>query len=304
MGVFDGYRVTSGFGWRTHPIRGGKEWHTGIDLVKAHKSPIKAFTSGEVIYAGMGKSGTGFGGYGNVVLIKDKNNRGQLYAHLHSVAVKKGQKISKGQTIGYQGSTGQSTCSHLHFEVRKKAEDHIPYGWRANRKDNCLAPEDYLKGFVEDTKARNKHIYFPPGKGNWKVYPLDKVPVAKNTKGEINPTKFGGLTYEILGEDEPHTYIIQTSDFGKVKVYGHPSTDAVIKEKKVTKPSGKSIVPYPGHLIKKGSKGKDVERIQRAVGVTPDGVYGTKTEAAVKAYQERHGLSADGVVGPKYKWGL
>jgi len=60
-----------------------------------------------------------------------------------------------------------------------------------------------------------------------------------------------------------------------------------------------SIVPYPGHLIKKGSRGKDVERIQRAVKVTPDGIFGSKTEAAVKAYQRRHGLSADGIVGSK-----
>jgi GH24 family phage-related lysozyme (muramidase) len=62
--------------------------------------------------------------------------------------------------------------------------------------------------------------------------------------------------------------------------------------------SGKDIVPYPGHLIKSGSKGKDVERIQRAVGADPDGIYGPKTEAAVKAYQKRHGLTVDGIVGP------
>jgi lysozyme len=59
------------------------------------------------------------------------------------------------------------------------------------------------------------------------------------------------------------------------------------------------IVPYPGHLIKEGSRGRDVERIQRAVGATPDGIFGSKTEAAVKAYQKRHGLAAEGIVGPK-----
>lgn len=62
---------------------------------------------------------------------------------------------------------------------------------------------------------------------------------------------------------------------------------------------GEAIVPYPGHFIKRGSREKDVERIQRAVGVTPDGVFGPKTEAAVKAYQSRHGLVVDGIVGPQ-----
>lgn len=60
-----------------------------------------------------------------------------------------------------------------------------------------------------------------------------------------------------------------------------------------------SIVKYPGKVIKVGSKGKDVERIQRAVGVKPDGIYGKGTAAAVKSYQKRKKLSADGIVGAK-----
>jgi len=59
------------------------------------------------------------------------------------------------------------------------------------------------------------------------------------------------------------------------------------------------IVPYPGHLIRRGSTGIDVKRIQRAVKVNPDGIFGPNTEAAVKAYQRRHGLSVDGIVGPE-----
>ncbi len=71
------------------------------------------------------------------------------------------------------------------------------------------------------------------------------------------------------------------------------------------KPSStkEAVVPYPGKLIKRGSKGKDVERIQRAVGVNPDGDFGAKTEASVKNYQKRHGLKVDGIVG-KDTWNM
>jgi LysM repeat protein len=65
--------------------------------------------------------------------------------------------------------------------------------------------------------------------------------------------------------------------------------------------SGSSVVPYPGYLIRNGSTGKDVERIQRALGINVDGIFGKQTEAAVKAYQKRHSLSIDGIVG-KETW--
>lgn len=77
----------------------------------------------------------------------------------------------------------------------------------------------------------------------------------------------------------------------KLDEYKKPSTS--------NKTNSEAIVPYPGHLIKVGSKGKDVERIQRAVGVTADGIFGNATKKAVQAYQKRHGLEVDGIVGKK-----
>jgi len=148
-----GYRVTSPFGWRNHPIKGKRSFHTGIDLVKSHKAPIEAFTGGKVLFAGMGRTGSGFGGYGNVVLIEDKNGRGQVYAHLDSVSVRVGQTVNAGQTIGRQGNTGNSTGSHLHFEVRKKAQAHAPYGWTANRQTNCLEPTSYINNYGSKTST-------------------------------------------------------------------------------------------------------------------------------------------------------
>ena len=107
--VFSGYRVTSNYGWRIHPIHNTKKFHAGIDLVKSHNAIIKAFMGGTVLYAGNGVSGTGVGGFGNVVVIKDKNGRAHVYAHLNSVLVKKGQSVSKGSNIGRQGAKGQVT---------------------------------------------------------------------------------------------------------------------------------------------------------------------------------------------------
>jgi murein DD-endopeptidase MepM/ murein hydrolase activator NlpD len=147
MANWKGYRITSNFGWRNNPFGSGKEFHTGIDLVKSHKAAIEAFVSGIVLYAGEGKTGTGLGGYGNVVLIKDNKGRGHLYAHLDSVSVRKGQSIKAGQTIGRQGATGQVTGSHLHYEVRKGTSP--SYGWIADRANNCLNPTNYVDGYKE-----------------------------------------------------------------------------------------------------------------------------------------------------------
>ncbi|MFE1627558.1 peptidoglycan DD-metalloendopeptidase family protein [Brevibacillus reuszeri] len=146
------YRVTSPFGWRSGPINGNPEFHTGIDLVKTHQAPINAFVAGEVIHAKEGVAGSGFGGYGIVVAIRDPDN-GHLhcYAHLDSVAVKVGDKVKQGQVIGRQGNTGQSTGSHLHYEIRKSSSPQ--FGWIADREKNCLEPVKYLDDYF--TKAQN-----------------------------------------------------------------------------------------------------------------------------------------------------
>ncbi|MFD1606161.1 LysM peptidoglycan-binding domain-containing protein [Oceanobacillus luteolus] len=157
---FEGYRVTSPYGWRR--LSGVREFHSGIDLVKAHKAPIYSFTAGTVIYAGLGKSGTGLGNLGNVVVIRDKNGRGQLYAHLDRVAVKAGTNIKMGQFIGYQGATGRVTGSHLHYEVRKKTAP--SYGWESDEENSTLEPTAYLRNFDSGTaSAPNKKYIVKAG---------------------------------------------------------------------------------------------------------------------------------------------
>ena len=111
--------VTSPYGMRRNPVTGQYAMHKGTDFSCNKKHiPVFAVADGVVEESMFGKSGSGFGGYGNVVLIKHDDSFYTLYAHLHNRLVNKGAKVKKGQTIGTCGSTGQSTGIHLHFEVR------------------------------------------------------------------------------------------------------------------------------------------------------------------------------------------
>lgn len=106
-------RLTSPFGYRTHPIYGGRRLHAGVDVGAGYGTPIVAAQSGYVLSAYC----TG-GGYGCRVVIDHGGGVATMYAHQSSFAVAEGQDVSAGQTIGYVGSTGASTGPHLHFEVR------------------------------------------------------------------------------------------------------------------------------------------------------------------------------------------
>ena len=115
--------ISSGFGSRWGTT------HKGIDIPASYGSAIVAADSGTVIQAGYGISGSGYGGYGNVVAIDHGNGIITLYAHMSSVATSVGATVAKGQTIGYVGSTGNSTGNHCHFEVRVNGTAVDPLGY-------------------------------------------------------------------------------------------------------------------------------------------------------------------------------
>jgi murein DD-endopeptidase MepM/ murein hydrolase activator NlpD len=104
--------VTSGFGYRTHPVLGTQRLHAGVDFGAATGTPIVAATDGTVVSAGWQ------GGYGNAVIIDHGGGEATLYGHQSRLAVSSGASVSRGQIIGYVGSTGMSTGPHLHFELR------------------------------------------------------------------------------------------------------------------------------------------------------------------------------------------
>jgi murein DD-endopeptidase MepM/ murein hydrolase activator NlpD len=107
-------RISSGFGWRTHPITKENHVHAGIDLSAPEGSPIYATGDGIIERADNLAQG-----YGNHVVINHGYGYQTLYGHMTKWAVRQGQKIKRGDLVGYVGSTGLSTSPHLHYEVIK-----------------------------------------------------------------------------------------------------------------------------------------------------------------------------------------
>lgn len=104
--------MSSGFGYRADPFTGAAAMHAGLDFKGAIGTPILAAAEGRVVLAGFN------GGYGNSVEIRHANGIVTRYAHLSGLNVRKGQMVGRGVRVGRMGSTGRSTGSHLHFEVR------------------------------------------------------------------------------------------------------------------------------------------------------------------------------------------
>jgi len=120
-------RITSPFGWRTHPIFKSSSFHSGIDIGGPNYGDIRASNSGKVIYSGW------YGGYGKVVILEHGIVNGKpittLYAHMSSILVSNGQRVTKGQVIGKEGTTGYSTGPHCHFEVRVNGQPNNPLNY-------------------------------------------------------------------------------------------------------------------------------------------------------------------------------
>lgn len=107
-----GARLTSNYGRRRDPINGGWAMHEGIDYAAPYGSQIRATAGGVVKRTGW------MGGYGRVIIIEHAFGFETRYAHLKRSLVKVGQRVERGETIAEMGSSGRSTGSHIHYEVR------------------------------------------------------------------------------------------------------------------------------------------------------------------------------------------
>ncbi len=113
-------RVTSGFKMRFHPILQTWRAHLGVDYGAPTGTAVRSVGDGVVDFAGVQN------GFGNVVMVKHRNNNVTVYAHLSKINVKKGQAVSQGQNVGAVGATGWATGPHLHFEFRVNGQQQDP----------------------------------------------------------------------------------------------------------------------------------------------------------------------------------
>ena len=129
-------RMTSGYGYRIHPIYKTRKMHYGMDY--SAKVGTEIYATGDGIISKVKRSKRG---YGNYVKINHGFGYETLYAHMSRYIVKKGQKVKRGEVIGYVGNSGISTAPHLHYEVRKDNKKINP----VNFYFNDLTPEEYEK---------------------------------------------------------------------------------------------------------------------------------------------------------------
>lgn len=126
-------RIASYFGWRIHPIDKVRKFHEGIDFSAPVGTDIHVTGNGIVEKVRYSSS------YGNMIVVDHGYNYKTLYAHLSGFNVKKGQKVTRGQVIGFVGNTGRSAGAHLHYEVQYKGRKVDP----KNYYFNDLTPEQY-----------------------------------------------------------------------------------------------------------------------------------------------------------------
>lgn len=116
-------RISSPYGWRTHPIYGYRSFHTGIDIAAPAGTTVKAARRGEVLYVGYRDA------YGLIVIIDHGNSLATVYAHLSKAYVRAGQSVGTLGNVAAVGCTGWCTGPHLHFEVRLNGNPQNPRNW-------------------------------------------------------------------------------------------------------------------------------------------------------------------------------
>ena len=127
-------RMASGYGWRSDPFTKARKKHYGMDFTAPRGTPIYASGNGKVIRADQGSLG-----YGKHIRIDHGFGYISLYAHMSKYNVRKGQKVKRGDLIGFVGNTGRSQAPHLHYEVHKNGKKINPINFYYGN----LSPEEF-----------------------------------------------------------------------------------------------------------------------------------------------------------------
>jgi murein DD-endopeptidase MepM/ murein hydrolase activator NlpD len=124
--------ISSSYGVRISPFTGKEQFHPGVDIAGAEKTPIVAPAKGTIVFAGKD------GALGMSVRIKHDSVHESIYGHLHKASVKKGQHVERGEVIGYMGNSGRSTGPHLHYEIVKNGKNVNPFQYMMDWKTDNL----------------------------------------------------------------------------------------------------------------------------------------------------------------------
>ena len=140
--------IASGFGLRIHPVYKVIRMHNGIDFAATVGTPVYATADGQVIDVDVK-----FAGYGKMIIVDHGFGYVTRYAHLQGFKVREGQKVKRGEQIGFVGNTGLSTAPHLHYEVLVNGEQIDPVHYFFND----LTPKEYEK-VVELASIQNQSL--------------------------------------------------------------------------------------------------------------------------------------------------
>ena len=128
--------MASGYGYRTDPFTKARKFHYGMDFTSPRGTPVYASGDGVILRADNNSTG-----YGNHIRIDHGYGYVSLYGHLYKYNVRKGQKVQRGDLIGFVGSTGRSEAPHLHYEVFKDDERINPINFYYGN----LTPEEFAE---------------------------------------------------------------------------------------------------------------------------------------------------------------
>ena len=141
-------RIASGYGWRTDPFTKVRKFHYGMDFTAPRGTPVYATGNGRIKRADNRSTG-----YGNHIRIDHGYGYTSLYAHLYKYNVRVGQRVKRGDIIGYVGSTGRSQAPHLHYEIFKDKKRINPINFYYGN----LSPEEFDK-VLEKAQQENQSL--------------------------------------------------------------------------------------------------------------------------------------------------